>query len=403
MLGGAQQLSWLLSLRLVCVSWASVVLPMGAFPHARLVVPREVLSHCSPEFLAKACRAFGHKPEALVEVCVGRTKCCYPGPLAVSSIADSPDIASVAVVCRLGRSPSNRVPLKHLAGALARLLVAGKIVGLSLGTDEDRCSINELREIVRVFKHPALATGRGEVRGLHITHNPRLLGQLEGTSNLYKLIRMLPNLESIVIDHCGAPHYALFDPLLACIQSRRLSSLSLDGMHLEPHIQDLGTTFFPSTLETLSLRRVSVSARNFPSLVTNICALESIVSCNLSGAMKDLPNDACIDAIKGLINKPTLRNLDLSRNILFTNDYIRDDSLARAMLASPTLESLSIKAVCTPSHAVLQMILALPATRLSRFKISVGVYTTVISDYQLARLSERAPQTCAIAFGKLVV
>jgi hypothetical protein len=302
------------------------------------------------------------------------------------------------------------VPLKHRGSALARLLAACKIAALSLGTEEDRCSINEILEIVRVFDDPALAPGRAQVRSLHITQTPGLLAQMKGAYTLFELIHMLPNLESIAIDHCGLPHYAAFAPLLGCIQRRRLSRLSLDGMRLEPYLQDLlarprtfSTTFFPSTLVTLSLCRVSVSARSFPTLVTNIGALESIVSCNLSGAMKDVPDDACIDSIKGLINKPTLRHLDLSRNILFTNDYVRDDSLARAMLASPSLESLSIKAVCTPSRAVLHMILSLPATRLSRFEISVGVHTTVISDYQLARLSERAPQTCAIVFGKLVV
>ena len=441
--GASEQarLRWLLSLRLVCVSWASVILPMGLFPRARLVVPREILSHCSPEFIARTCRAFAHKPAAPLELCIGRKKVCYPGPLAVSAIVDSPDIAAVSVVCCLGRSASTRVPLKHLGGTLARLLAAGKIVALSLGTEEDRCSINELVEIVRVFRghapirpllktvagdsmqtmlqraalveldDPALAPGRAQVRRLHITPYPRLLGQQKASCYFAKLIKILPNLESIAIDHCGV-HYRLIASAISPIydRSRRLptslTSLTLDGTSLEPYIEQLtpqyATTLLPPTLVTLSLRDVSVSARNFPSLVASICALEGIVSCNLSGATQGLPDDACIDAIKGLINKPTLRCLDLSRNWLFTNDYARDEQLARAMLASPTLESLSVKAVCTPAHVVMELVIAIAATRLSRFKISSGVYTTVIPEDALALLSERAPPSCAIVVGKRV-
>ena len=419
----------LLSLRLVCVAWAGVVLPMSMFPRARLVVPREVLSHCSPEFLANVCRVFAHTPAAPLELCVGRRKVCYPGPLAVSAIVDSPGIAAVSVVCRLGRSPSTRVPLKHLGGTLARLLAAGKIVALSLGTEDDRCSINELIEIVRVLRghaprplatvagdsaqtpmqraalvdlDPALAPGRAHVRSLHITQNPCLLGQQKASCYFGTLISILPNLESIVIDHCGV-HYRLIAPALMSIGDRRLTSLTLDGTRLEqlPHRPWTHVTaFLPPTLVTLSLRCVSVSAHNFPSLVTDICALQSLSSCNLSGAMQGLPDGACIDAITALINKPTLRCLDLSRNWLFTNHYARDQSLARAMLSSPTLESLSVKAVCTPAHVVMELVIAIPTTRLSRFKISSGVYTTVIPEDALAFLRERAPPSCSIVVGK---
>lgn len=420
-----QALRWLLSLRLVCVSWAGVVLPMSMFPRARLVVPREVLSHCSPEFLANVCRVFAYKPAAPLELCVGRRKVCYPGPLAVSAIVDSPGIVAVSVVCRLGRSPSTRVPLQHLGGTLARLLAAGKIVALSLGTEDDRCSINELIEIVRVLRghttvagdsaqipmqraaldDPALAPGRAHVRSLHIAQNPCLLGQQKASCYFGTLISILPNLESIVIDHCGV-HYRLITPALMSIGDRRLTSLTLDGTRLE-HLEHLPhrpwtyeAAFLPPTLVTLSLRCVSVSAHNFPRLVTDICALQSLSSCNLSGAMQGLPDGACVDAITALINKPTLRCLDLSRNWLFTNHYARDQSLARAMLASPTLESLSVKAVCTPPHVVMELVIAIPTTRLSRFKISSGVYTTVIPEDALAFLRERAPPSCAIVVGK---
>jgi hypothetical protein len=380
---------------------------MKLFPRARLAVPREVLPHCSPPFLAKTLRAFAHAQP--LELSVGRSKVCYPGPIAVSALADSPDIA-VRVVCRLGRAASTKVPLAHLRSTLARLLAAGKIASLSLA---DRCSIAELEEIVRVFRgnpnslagdsiaaleidDPALEPSRERVRGLHITQNPGLLGQRKGAQYFARLISMLPNLESVVIDHSGGPHFTLLAEAIA--SRRRMTSLTLDGTLLERH----DPAFLPQTLVTLSLRGVSVSAPNFPSLVTNICALEGIASCSLSGALRGYPDDACIYAIKGLINKPTLRNLDLSRNSLFTNDYPRDENLARAMLASPTLESLSVKAVCTPAHVVVQLIRAIPATRLSRFTISVGVYTTVISENDVKLLSQKAPPSCAIVFGKRI-
>ena len=102
----------LLGFRLVCGAWATVVPPiaMSLFPRARLVVPRDVLTHCSPAFLAKTLRAFcyARRPEP-IEICVGRSEACYPAKLAVIAIADSPDIAAVSVVCRLGR---DRGPLR---------------------------------------------------------------------------------------------------------------------------------------------------------------------------------------------------------------------------------------------------------------------------------------------------
>jgi hypothetical protein len=158
----------------------------------------------------------------------------------------------------------------------------------------------------------------------------------------------------------------------------------------------------PPALELLSLRGVSVSARSFPSLVLSICALERVVSCDLSGALHGSPDDACIDALRALIDKPTLRRLDLSRNRLFANEYVRDASLARAMLSSPTLERLSVTGVRIPAHVAVQLILAIPGTRLARFEISVGVHTTVISEYDVLLLSERAPESCVVVLGERV-
>jgi hypothetical protein len=123
--GACPSLRTLLGFRLVCGAWATVVPPiaMDLFPRARLVVPRDVLPHCSPAVLARTLRAFRYarNPEP-IELSVGRSEACYPGPLAVSAIADSPDIAAVSVV--LGRSRGT-VTLAHLRGTLARLL--GKV------------------------------------------------------------------------------------------------------------------------------------------------------------------------------------------------------------------------------------------------------------------------------------
>lgn len=385
------QLPGLLSLRLVCVSWARVVLPMDLFPRARLVVPREV-PRCSPEFLAGVCRTFAHAP---LELVLGRSGACYPGPLAVGSIADSPDIAAASVVCRLGRSRSARVPLEYLGSALARLLAAGKIAALSLGTSDDQCSVHELAEIVRVFRGPE--RDRAAVRGLHITQNPVLLSQRAGACRFAELVALLPNLESLTIDHSVGAHYQLVAPAVSRL--RCITSLTLDGAGIEPLLarDDFDpTTLFPRTLSTLSLRRVYVRCALLPRLVAGICALEGVVACNLAAAMLGVPDDACIHAITSLLNKPTVRRLDLSRNALFTNDYARDEQLARAMVTSQTLECLSITAVCTPAHVVHGLVLALPLTRLSRLELSLGVYGTVIPPGAIALLRERAPPSCSI-------
>lgn len=389
-LGAEQaQLPRLLSLRLVCVSWASVVLPMDLFPRARLVVPRE--PRCSPEFLAGVCRTFAHAP---LELVLGRSGACYPGPLAVGSIADSPDIAAASVVCRLGRSRSARVPLEYLGSALARLLAAGKIAALSLGTSDDQCSIGELAEIVRVFRAPE--RDRATVRSLHITQNPVLLSRRPGARRFAELVSLLPNLESLTIDHSVGAHYQLVAPAVSRL--RCVTSLTLDGAGIEPLLarDDFDpTALFPRTVSTLSLRRVGVRCALFPRLVAGICALD-VVACNLSAAMLGIPDDACIHAITSLLSKPTVRRLDLSRNALFTHDYARDEQLARAMVTSRTLECLSLTAVCTPAHVVHGLVLALPLTRLSRIELSLGVYGTVIPPGAIALLRERAPPSCSI-------
>jgi hypothetical protein len=289
----------------------------------------------------------------------------------VSAIADSPDIAAVSVV--LGPSRSTNVFLAHLRGTLARLL--GKVSALST----NGCSIDELDEIAKVFTAKA---GREK-------------GQEAPARALAHLVPRFPRLERFVLEYA-----------LHALPARSvLTSLTLDGTLLEPYVDRAERSFaalLPPALELLSLRGVSVSARNFPSLVLSICALERVVSCDLSGALHGSPDDACIDALRALIDKPTLRRLDLSRNRLFANEYVRDASLARAMLSSPTLERLSVTGVRIPAHVAVQLILAIPGTRLARFEISVGVHTTVISEYDVLLLSERAPESCVVVLGERV-
>ena len=288
----------------------------------------------------------------------------------MSAIADSPDIAAVSVV--LGPSRGT-VPLAHLRGTLERLL--DKVSALST----HGCSIDELDEIAKVF------TAK---EGLE-------KGQEAPARVLAQLVPRFPRLEPFVLE------YALH----ALPAKSVLTSLTLDGTLLEPYVDRSERNFaalLPPALELLSLRGVSVSARSFPSLVLSICALERVVSCDLSGAIQNLPDDACIDAVRALIDKPTLRRLDLSRNRLFANEYVRDASLARAMLSSPTLERLSVSGVRIPAHVVVQLILAIPGTRLARFEISVGVHTPVISEYDVLLLSERAPESCVVVLGERV-
>ena len=370
--GACPSLRTLLSFRLVCGAWATLVPPiaMKLFPRARLVVPREVLPHCSAAFLAKTLRAFcyARNPEP-IELSVGEA--CYPGELAVGAIADSPDIAAVSVV--FGRS---RSALAHLRGTLARLL--GKVSALST----HGCSIDELDEIAKVF-----TAKEGLEKGQE--------APARVPCYFAHLVPRFPRLEPFVLEHA----------LHALPAKSVLTSLTLDGTLLEPYVDRAERSFaalLPPALELLSLRGVSVSARNFPRLVLSICALERVVSCDLSGAMQNLPDDACIDALRALIDKPTLRRLDLSRNRLFANEYVRDATLARAMLSSPTLERLSVTGVRIPGHVVVQLILAIPGTRLARFEISVGVHTTVISEYDVLLLSERAPESCVVVLGDRV-
>jgi hypothetical protein len=371
--GACPSLRTLLSFRLVCGAWATVVPPiaMKLFPRARLVVPRDVLLYCSAAFLAKTLRAFcyARNPEP-IELSVGRSDACYPGELAVSAIADSPDIAAVSVV--LGPSRGT-VSLAHLRCTLARLL--RKVSALST----NGCSIDELDEIANVFTAKAVREHGQEAPArvpCYFAH----------------LVPRFPRLAPFVLEYA-----------LHALPARSvLTSLTLDGTPLEPYVDRAERSFaalLPPALELLSLRGVSVSARSFPSLVLGICALERVVSCDLSGAIQNLPDDACIDALRALIDKPTLRRLDLSRNWLFANEYVRDASLARAMLSSPTLERLSVSGVRIPAHVAVQLILAIPGTRLARFEISVGVHTTVISEYDVLLLSERAPESCVIVFG----
>ena len=408
----ARAFRWHLSIRLVCRSWANVVprVAMGMFPRARLVVPRETLAHCSPAFLAATIRTFARNGPATLEMEVGRLKSCYPGPNAVSAIAESPDV-EISVVCRLSRTARTRVPLDHLSRVLARLLAAGKVASLSLGTEEDRCSINELMEIVRVLRgpravvatpvelqraapdraDPELAWSRARVRRLHVTQNPVLLGQRKGACYFAELLSMLPNLESLVIDHSVGAHYVL---LVAPVSRLKfLTDLTLEGCSL-PYLDP--AMLLPSTLETLSLRHVPLTPAYFRRIVTAICALERLVSCDLAATMQGAPDDACVLAITSLVNKSTVRRLDLSMNPLFTNNYPRDAQLARDMLGSETLESLAITGVCTPAHVVLALGIALPATRLARLEISTFVYGTAIPEYGIEWLREATPRSCAL-------
>jgi hypothetical protein len=315
---------------------------------------------------------YARNPEP-IELSVGEA--CYPGALAVSAIADSPDIAAVSVV--LGRSRGT-VPLAHLRGTLARLLAAGKLLALRA----EGCSIDELDEIAKVF-----TAKEGRESGQE--------APARVPCYFAHLVPRFPRLEPFVLEYA-----------LHALPARSvLTSLTLDGTLLEPYVDRSERSFaalLPPALELLSLRGVSVSARSFPSLVLSICALERVVSCDLSGALHGSPDDACIDALRELIDKPTLRRLDLSRNRLFANEYVRDASLARAMLSSPTLERLSVTGVRIPAHVAVQLILAIPGTRLARFELSVGVHTTVISEYDVLLLSERAPESCVVVLGERV-
>ena len=409
---------WHLSLRLVCRSWSTVVPPvaMKLFPRARLVVPRDVLAHCSAPFLAKTIRTFGGG--AHIEMEIGRKKVCYPGPVAVDAIAESPEISAVDVVCRLGRSARTRVPLEHLSRVLARLLAAGKVRSLSLGTEEDRCSINELMEIVRVFRgrapravantaierqraalapergDPELAWSRARVRRLHVTQNHVVLGQRKGVCFFGELIAMLPGLESLVIDNSIGANYILLVPTVSRLKS--LTDLTLDGCRL-PYLDP--AMLLPPTLVNLSIRDVPLSPAYFHRFVTGISALERLVSCDLAGTLQGLPDDACIQAVTRLINK--LRRLDISMNQFFTNNHTRDAQLARDMLSSATLEHLSIVGVCIPAHVVLALGIALPATRLARLEMSTSVYGTVIPEHGVHWLGEATPRSCALVLVQL--
>lgn len=393
----ARALRWHLGLRLVCRAWARVApaVAMSLFQRARLVVPRETLAHCSPAFLASTIRTFAPSGPAPLELEIGRAKVCYPGPSAVSAIAASPDVGAVSVVCRLSRSARARVPLDHLSSVLARLLAAAKVASLSLGTEEDRCSINELMEIARVLRGPGPALdgaelARSRVRRLHVTQNPVLLWQRKGACYFAELVSLLPGLESLVIDHSVGAHYAR---LVAPVARLKLLDLALDGCRL-PYLDP--ATLLPSTLQTLSLRHVPLSPAYFRRVVTAVCALERLISCDLAGTLHGAPDDACVLAITGLVNKPTVRRLDFSMNPLFTNDFPRDAQLARDMLGSATLERLAILGVCTPAHVVLAIGIALPTTRLARLELSTLVHGTAIPEYGLEWLRESTPRTCAL-------
>ena len=358
---------------------------MSLFPRARLVVPRETLAHCSSAFLAATIRTFAPNGTATLEVEIGRAKGCYPGPNAVSAIAEAPNV-ELSVVCRLSRAARTRVPLDHLSRVLARLLAAGKVASLSLGSEEDRCSINELIEIVR-----ALGGDRAPVRRLHVAQNHVLLGQRKGACYFAELVSMLPNLESLVIDHSIGAHYALLVAPVARLKC--LTELALEGCRL-PYLDP--AMLLPSTLETLSLRHVPLTPAYFRRIVTAICALERVVSCDLAATMQGVPDDACVLAITSLVNKSTVRRLDFSMNMLFTNNYARDAQLARDMLGSPTLERLAITGVCTPAHVVRALGIALPATRLARLELSTFVYGTAIPEPGLKWLRESTPRACAL-------
>lgn len=349
-----------------------------------------------------------------------RKATCYPGPLAISSIAGAPELDGVAVTLRLSRSAAKRAPLAHLASSLSALLAAGKIVSLSLGTDNDRCSYNELLEIVRVFQggsvdaaqnqierahgidDPTLAGCRARVRSLHITENPVLLGQKRGASLFATLLSMLPNLERLVFDHSctSANAYKLLAPTI--VRMSRLTSFTLDGCVLDPGLHTpfpLPIIPLPPTLATLSMRRISVGPAYFSQLLAGINALHSITSCVLSGALMGMPDLACVSGIVSLINKPTVRCLDLSCNTLFTNRYTPDRQFMSDLLASETLHSLTISCVCTPPHVITALINALPATKLMHLEISKGVYSTVISELAVDLLRFTAPASCTLEVG----
>jgi hypothetical protein len=368
-----------------------------------------------------------------------RKVACYPGPVALSSIAGAPEIDGFAVTLRLSRSAAKRVPLAHLASSLSALLAAGKVVSLSLGTEGDRCSYSELLELVRVFRdgsrappEPPVASravkaakavnavdasadtqnptqvddptvaSRARVRSLHITDNPVLMGQMRGASLFATLLSMFPNLERLVIGHSctSANAYKLLAPTIA--RMSRLTSFTLDGCVLDP---GLHTPFpfaiipLPSTLVTLSLRRISVGPSYFSQLLAGINALESITSCDLSGALTGMPDLACVSGIVSLINKPTVRCIDLSRNTLFTNRYTPDRQFMSDLLASETMHSLTISSVCTPPHVITALINALPATKLVHLEISKGVYSTVISELAVDLLRFTAPASCTLEIG----
>lgn len=447
----------LLQLRLLGRVWLHAVPPVvaEALPHTRLVVPRGTLEYCSPEFLARTVRAFKKPaPETnetsqtsqtsrlVLDLRIGRgtepglsglsglggrkVSSCYPGPMAMSAIAGSPDIDGFAVTLRLSRKHRKKVPLAHLS-SLSALLAAGKIVSLCLGTENDRCSYAELFEIVRVFRVASQEAGaptaalavsslrtleacRARVRSLEITQNPVLLGQKRGAGLFATLLSILPNLERLVIDHsCTSTRtFRLLDPTIA--RMSRLTSLTLDGSNLDPGRFSTVTVngavpipfaviSLPPTLVRLSLSRISVGPAYFAQLLAGIGALESITSCNLSGALMCMADAACIAAIVALVNKKTVRCLDLSCNTLFANRYTPDRQLARSLLASETLHSLTVSSVCTPPHVIDALITALPATRLMHLEISRGVYSTVISDLAVELLRAASPDSCTLEVG----
>ena len=453
---------FLLQLRLLGRVWLHAVPPVvaEALPHTRLVVPRGTLEYCSPAFLARTVRAF-KKPapeinesnltgqtsqtsQLVLDLRIGRgtepglsglsglsglggrkVSSCYPGPMAMSAIAGSPDIDGVAVTLRLSRKHRKKVPIAHLS-SLSALLAAGKIVSLCLGTETDRCSYAELLEIVRVFRvasqagapTAALAISslrtleacRARVRSLEITQNPVLLGQTRGAGLFATLLSILPNLERLAIDHsCTSTRtFRLLAPTIA--RMSRLTSLTLDGSNLDPGRFSTVTVngavpipfaviSLPPTLVRLSLSRISVGPAYFAQLLAGIGALESITSCNLSGALMCMADAACIAAIVALVNKKTVRCLDLSCNTLFANRYTPDRQFARSLLASETLHSLTVSSVCTPPHVIEALITALPATRLVHLEISRGVYSTVISDLAVELLRAAAPGSCTLEVG----
>jgi hypothetical protein len=374
----------LLSLRLVGRAWAAVVPPiaMRLFPRARLVVPRDFAD--APAFLATIATTFATGTSA-IELHVGRTgDALYPSPRAAVE-----RVPEASVVCRLGRSAHTRVPLEHLAASLSRLLAAGNVAALSLGTGADRCTLAELAEVVRVFRAHRPCP---RVRALHIAENPTLLGQERGARYLAELVSMLPNLESLAVRHSIQQHYRR--TLAPAIARLPLTSLTLDGSRLDLHHR--APIEFPPTLVALSLRDCAVLPPSLPRLVAAITALGRIASCDLSGAILGAPDAACVAAIESLVRAPTLRRLDLSRNPLFADDCHRDARLARALLSSEPLETLVLTAVYAPPHVVAALSSGLPETRLSRLEISAGVHTRWIPDDDIALLRASAPRSCAL-------